>query len=203
MLVNNAGQGAPLPALDLAIESTVKDIYDVNVFGVMRMVQAFAPLLIAAQGTIVNIGSIAPLVPLVFGSAYSSSKAAVHAYSDCLRIEMKPFGVRVLVVVTGGVKSGIVRPGMEVLPENSLYTPIREFYIKRVVVSQGTESMETETYAKGVVARVVSGSAKPLLWWGYFAWGAWALQTFTWKGFTVSEPARRGLGGERAGGGEG
>jgi 1-acylglycerone phosphate reductase len=91
ILVNNAGQGSPRPCTDLEVDTTVKGIFDVNVFGVMRVVQAFVPLLIEAEGTIVNIGSIAPIVPLVFGGAYNASKAALHAYADCLRIELKPF----------------------------------------------------------------------------------------------------------------
>jgi 1-acylglycerone phosphate reductase len=91
ILINNAGQGSPRPCTDLEIETTVKGIFDVNIFGVMRVVQAFVPLLIEAEGMIVNIGSIAPVIPLVFGGAYNASKAALHAYADCLRMELKPF----------------------------------------------------------------------------------------------------------------
>ena len=91
ILINNAGVSVPRPCLDLEIETTVKTIFEANVFGVMRVVQAVAPLLIASEGTIVNIGSIAPVVPLVFGGAYNASKAALHAYADCLRMELAPF----------------------------------------------------------------------------------------------------------------
>jgi 1-acylglycerone phosphate reductase len=52
----------------------------------MRMCQAFAPLLIAAKGTIVQIGSVAAVMPYVFGSVYNASKAALHAYSNTLRL---------------------------------------------------------------------------------------------------------------------
>jgi 1-acylglycerone phosphate reductase len=57
MLINNAGQSYSQPALDMDF-NTVQEIFDVNVFAVMRMVQAFAPLLIATKGAIVQIGSI-------------------------------------------------------------------------------------------------------------------------------------------------
>lgn len=92
VLVNNAGQGTPRPCTDLDVEGVVKETFDVNVFGVMRVVQAFVDLLIAdGAATVVNIGSIAPIIPLVFGGAYNASKAAMHAYADCLRMELKPF----------------------------------------------------------------------------------------------------------------
>lgn len=81
----------PMPAVDLDIERTVKEMFDVNLFGAMRMVKEFSKLLIAAEGTIVNISSCAPLFPLVYGSAYNSTKAALQAYGDTLRVEMKPF----------------------------------------------------------------------------------------------------------------
>jgi len=79
------------PATDLLIDTVVKSMFEVNVFGVMRMVQGFSGLLIAAEGTIVNIGSVAAVMPYVFGSAYNATKGALHSYSDTLRVEMKPF----------------------------------------------------------------------------------------------------------------
>jgi 1-acylglycerone phosphate reductase len=56
-LVNNAGRGYTMPALDVDIEEG-KRLFDTNFWGVLRMVQVFAPLLIEARGTVVNIGSI-------------------------------------------------------------------------------------------------------------------------------------------------
>lgn len=67
-------------------------MFEVNLFGVMRMVQEFAPLLIAGgDGRIVNIGSIAGVMPYPFGSSYNASKAALHSYGNTLRLEMAPF----------------------------------------------------------------------------------------------------------------
>lgn len=92
VLVNNAGSATHRPALDLDIDTTVAQMFDVNVLGVMRMVKAFSELLISAKGCIVNIGSVAPIAPLVYSSAYNATKAALHAYGDCLSMELKPFG---------------------------------------------------------------------------------------------------------------
>jgi short-subunit dehydrogenase len=67
-------------------------MFEVNLFGVMRMVQEFAPLLIASgDGRIVNIGSITGVMPYPFGSTYNASKAALHSYGNTLRLELAPF----------------------------------------------------------------------------------------------------------------
>lgn len=80
-----------MPATDLDVDH-VKGMFDINVFGVMRMVQEFVPLLIASgNGRIVNIGSIAGVMPYPFGSAYNASKAALHSYGNTLRLELAPF----------------------------------------------------------------------------------------------------------------
>jgi 1-acylglycerone phosphate reductase len=92
LLVNNAGTATHLPALDVDVDGTVRDMYDVNVLGPMRMVKAFGALLIKARGTVVNVGSIAPIMPLSFSAAYGGTKAALHAYGDILRLELSPFG---------------------------------------------------------------------------------------------------------------
>ncbi len=108
ILVNNAGFACTMPALDLDF-TMVQQTFETNLFAVMRMVQAFASLLIQAKGTIVNIGSIVAIVPYTFGcepgvflrhqftdrgaslASYNASKAALHSYSDTLRIELSPF----------------------------------------------------------------------------------------------------------------
>ncbi|KAG5929501.1 hypothetical protein E4U60_007427 [Claviceps pazoutovae] len=107
VLVNNAGFATHRPALDLDVDGVVASMFDVNVLGVMRMVKAFSDLLISAKGCIVNIGSVAPIVPLVYSSAYNATKAALHAYGESLHMELKPLGVDVLTIITGGVKSNI------------------------------------------------------------------------------------------------
>lgn len=70
----------------------VKATFDTNIFGVMRMVRDFAPLLIAARGKIVNVGSIGAVLPYAFGSSYNAAKAALHQYGNTLRVELAPFG---------------------------------------------------------------------------------------------------------------
>ena len=72
--------------------SEVRQLFEVNLFAVMVMVQKFIKLLIASpNGKIVNIGSIAGVMPYPFGSAYNASKAALHSFGDNLRVELKAF----------------------------------------------------------------------------------------------------------------
>jgi 1-acylglycerone phosphate reductase len=86
MLVNNAGIWSTTPALDHEL-SDIRMIFETNVFGMMTMVQEFMPLLVLSpDACIVNVGSIGGLMPYAFGSSYNASKAAVHAYSDTLRV---------------------------------------------------------------------------------------------------------------------
>lgn len=92
VLINNAGSATHRPALDLDVDGVVASMFDVNVLGVMRMVKACSDILINAKGCVVNIGSIAPIVPLVYSSAYNASKAALHAYGDALQMELSPLG---------------------------------------------------------------------------------------------------------------
>jgi 1-acylglycerone phosphate reductase len=88
MLVNNAGVTTTLAALDQDLSET-KQMFETNVFGVMAMVQEFMPLLMLSQdASIVNIGSFVALIPFPFGSSYSATKAALHSYSDALRLGM-------------------------------------------------------------------------------------------------------------------
>lgn len=159
--VNNAGVSYVVPALDINLDEARK-LFDVNVFGIMRMCQVFSPLLIQAQGTIVMIGSLSGVIPMVFSSVYNASKAALHAYANSLRVELAPLGVKVITVVTGGVKSRIAAHVTHVLPENSLYAPVQENYLRRQGYSQ-EGAMSNEAYADSVVLQVLPG-AGPWPW---------------------------------------
>lgn len=103
-LVNYAGLGYTMPFLDSPIEDCQR-VFDINVWGFMRMVQAFAPLVIAGKGTIVVAGTTVEILGMPFQGAYCGSKAALLVMGDTLRREMKPLGVRVLHFTTGLVQS--------------------------------------------------------------------------------------------------
>ena len=108
-LVNNAGVGGGGEVIDTPIEKQTF-IYAVNVEGVYRTTQAFAPLVIESKGRIVTTGSIAGTISAFPGfSAYAGSKHWIEAYTDTLATEMEPQGVWVSVVEPGNYKSNIRR----------------------------------------------------------------------------------------------
>ncbi|TVU48796.1 hypothetical protein EJB05_00071, partial [Eragrostis curvula] len=99
VLVNNAGIGCTGPLAELRSES-VRRAMDVNFLGQVRMVRAVAPHMAAARsGRVVNVGSVVGNAATPWAAPYCASKAAVHAATDALRLELRPFGVHVVKVV--------------------------------------------------------------------------------------------------------
>ena len=103
-LLNYAGSGYTMPYLDTDVEAA-KRMFEVNVWGAMRVTKAFSPLVIAAKGMIVMAGSTAELIGVPYQGAYCGSKAALHLMTETLRGEIRPFGVKVLYVTTGNIES--------------------------------------------------------------------------------------------------
>ncbi len=125
-LVNNAGISAAGPLEVLPLPALHKQ-FDVNVFGLVAVTQAFLPSLRAAHGRLVMIGSIAGRSTTPFAGAYCASKHAVEAICDALRVELAPFGVQVALVEPGAVKTPLWERGttaatalMEKLPAEAL-----------------------------------------------------------------------------------
>jgi len=103
-LVNNAGIVVAAP-LEIVPPAEFRKQLDVNVTGPLLVTQAFMPLLRAARGRIVMIGSISGKFSSPFMGAYSASKFALEAMSDALRLELAPFGIKVVLVEPGPVKT--------------------------------------------------------------------------------------------------
>ncbi len=101
ILVNNAAYGLHLP-VELATPEEVRQQFDTNVFGLVRMTQLVLPgMRRAGSGRIVNISSMGGRFSPPGGAFYHASKHAVEAISDSLRLEVAPFGVKVVVVQPG------------------------------------------------------------------------------------------------------
>ncbi len=111
-LVNNAGIGGGGAVVDTPIENQ-NFVYRVNVEGVYRTTQAFAPLIIESKGRITTTGSIAGTLSWPGGSAYAGSKHWIEAFTDALAAEMEPLGVAVSVIEPGNYKSRIRRSSVQ------------------------------------------------------------------------------------------
>jgi len=105
VLVNNAGYGS-YGAIEDVPTSEARRQFDVNVFGAMRLTQLVLPHMRQQRsGTIVNISSMGGKIYTPLGGWYHATKFAIEALSDCLRLEVKPFGINVVVIEPGGIKT--------------------------------------------------------------------------------------------------
>lgn len=110
-LVNNAGVYLG-GALELMSDEEIESTFAVNVVGLLRVTRACLPMLRQGSGRIVNVSSISGLVALPGVSVYAGSKHAVEAISDSLRVELSPFGIRVIAVEPGSIDTEIWRKGV-------------------------------------------------------------------------------------------
>ncbi|SFR02815.1 Short-chain dehydrogenase [Lentzea waywayandensis] len=105
VLVNNAGVGANGAAEEISVGQAQR-VFDVNVFGLMRMTRAVLPHMRArGAGRIINVSSVGGFVPNPFMAIYVSTKHAVEGYSESLDHEVREYGVRVLRVQPGPINT--------------------------------------------------------------------------------------------------
>ena len=155
LLYNNAGQSCTFPALDVS-DAAMQQCFQVNVFGHVNMCRELSSFLVIAKGTIVFTGSCAGIVSFPFGSIYSATKAAIHSYARGLHLEMKPFGVRVINVVTGGVDTNIA--DTRSLPEDSIYRfpEGQAAFEERQSMAKNHRPMSADVYAAKVMQDILS-----------------------------------------------
>ena len=106
VLVNNAGFGIS-GAIEFTDMDEIRRQFDVNFFGMVRCIQAVLPAMREAHGgCILNLSSVAGVLPIPFQSFYSAVKASVNALTLTLQNELRPYGVRVAAMLPGDVKTG-------------------------------------------------------------------------------------------------
>ncbi|CRI55435.1 SDR family oxidoreductase [Pseudomonas sp. CCOS 191] len=139
ILINNAGYGAMGPLLDGGVEA-MRQQFETNVFALVGVTRALFPLLRRSRGLVVNIGSVSGVLVTPFAGAYCASKAAVHGLTAALRLELAPFGIRVMEVQPGAIASQFAsnaqQQAEQVLASDSPWWPLREQVQARARASQ-------------------------------------------------------------------
>ncbi|KAH7042783.1 hypothetical protein B0J12DRAFT_761356 [Macrophomina phaseolina] len=172
ILFNNAGMMYEAPAIEASPER-VRTMFDTNVFGLFDMVSVFTPLLLAAASdshhppTIINVASILARLPYAFSAAYNASKAAVSSYSDTLRLELAPLGIKVVTLFMGEVSTGLMSADNISFGSDSLYAGVEE-RVKERSRQHAKSSVKPEEFAKRVVDHVLV--KKPQIGTGEYLW---------------------------------
>ncbi|MBD9399342.1 MULTISPECIES: SDR family oxidoreductase [unclassified Pseudomonas] len=165
VLINNAGYGAMGPLLDGGA-TAMRAQFETNVFSLVSVTRAFFPLLRQNKGLVINIGSVSAVLVTPFAGAYCASKAAVHALSDALRLELAPFGVGVMEVQPGAVESSFgthaSRQAEQLIGEQSPWWPMRDGIRARAIASQDDPTPASHV-ARNVYAAVASAKRPRIL----------------------------------------
>jgi NAD(P)-dependent dehydrogenase (short-subunit alcohol dehydrogenase family) len=177
VLVNNAGYGSYGALEDIPIEEARRQ-FEVNVFGLARLIQLVLPQMRAQRdGYLVNVSSMGGRIWEPLGSWYHASKFAVEGLSDSLRVEVAEFGIKVVIIEPGSIRSEWSAIAADQLDATSANTPyarqakIIGAVLRRVDRSQMASGPEVvaEVIAKAVQSAkprtryVVGGGARSIL----------------------------------------
>ena len=172
LLVNNAGVGLVAGAEESSLEQA-RSLFDVNLFGLIRMTKAVLPTMRQQRGgRIVNVSSVMGLIPAPFMALYAASKHAVEGYSESLDHEVRGSGVRVVLVEPAYTRTSFegnvyqadqqldvyrsARTNAEGVLRDEMKTADTPELVASAVVKASTEASPRRRYAAGRTARQVS-----------------------------------------------
>lgn len=166
MLVNNAGFIAMGPLGEIPL-SRLRQQFETHVIAVIAMTQAFIPAMIHnKKGCVVNIGSVSGILPTPFAGAYCSSKAAIHALSDSLRVELAPFNIHVVTVQPGGVISELGNTAHKGIgtgdAPSSFYSKIASAIEERALASQ-IKATPVHEFTEKLVRKLLKQNPDPVI----------------------------------------
>ncbi len=152
VLINNAGYGSYGAIEDIPMDEARRQ-FEVNLFGLAMITNLCLPTMRNQKfGKIVHIGSIGGKLWSILGGWYQATKFALEGFSDCTRNELKPFGIDVILVEPGAIKSewsDIMRENLNNMSGNGPYKPITKAALKAY---EDAKSMEVEA---SIVARTI------------------------------------------------
>lgn len=185
ILFNNAGIAIGGPAYEYTPQDW-EDIIDVNLRGVIHGIDAVYPLMRKQGfGQIVNTASVAALFPNVLTISYSATKAAVNALSMTLRIEAKPFGIKVNTLCPGPVTTPILYGGKFGRKGRGVTTAMMERYWQKM------KPMPVDAFARQALIGIAQNKATIVLprWWNIAFWGIRLCQPL-WVNYSSKAMAR-------------
>lgn len=175
-LVNNAGAEFLMPVVDTDIIKA-KELFNLNLWAHLAVIQAFIPLILRSEGLIVNHTSVGASTILPYQGVYTASKAAFAMLSDTLRIELQPFDIKVVDLRTAVTKTNLIDNHANTtptLPKGSIYEPAKEVVEKalrqEVFVGQG---MDVDKWAELTVRDLSKKKPPPVIWRGQSATLLW------------------------------
>ncbi|MGB7961790.1 MAG: SDR family oxidoreductase [Propionicimonas sp.] len=153
-LINNAGYAA-LGTIEEVPDDAVRRLYDVNVFGVLAMIRGVAPLMRAQRsGRIVLLSSVAGKLPTPGNGIYASSKSAVEALGDALRLELGPHHVNVSIIEPGPVDTAFNTTASR-LSDARISDPTSPYRALYRLVDQFSQTMRDRQATPDEVARAI------------------------------------------------
>jgi NAD(P)-dependent dehydrogenase (short-subunit alcohol dehydrogenase family) len=161
-LINNAGYGSYGALEDVPLDEGRRQ-FEVNVFGLARLIQLCLPMMRAQRsGTIVNITSIGGKMHEPMGSWYHATKFAVEGLSDCLRMEVAPFGIHVVVVEPGAIRtewSGIAQEGLLHYSGRSAYAEQAAMHARMLAAGDKSSMVSPPDVVAKTIARALRASS--------------------------------------------
>jgi NAD(P)-dependent dehydrogenase (short-subunit alcohol dehydrogenase family) len=157
VVVNNAGFGIAGAVEDTSIDEA-RAQFETNVFGAMRVCAAALPHMRGRRdGLIVNVSSIAGLVPVPYQGLYSASKAALESLSESMRMELRPFGVRVALLEPGDFRTGFTAGRVRVARANASSAYAEDFERALAAIERDETGAPPPEAVARALARVVEG----------------------------------------------
>jgi len=176
ILVNNAGINAVGAVLDVPAEK-LREQLEINTVGPVELIRQAFPLMRDRDARIVNIGSVVGVHATPFAGPYSASKAALHRLNDALRMELAPFGIHVILVQPGAIKSSMGDNASANATVDGLgpYAKLADRIEARARLSQEGKPTPAEEFAVHVVKAALADKPPALVRAGA---SSWILPTF-------------------------
>jgi short-subunit dehydrogenase len=164
VLVNNAGYGVVGPLAEIE-GARLREQFEVNVFGLMSVTRAFLPKMMArGSGRILNVSSVSGRMSMPLFGAYHASKWAIETMSDSLRMELRPFGVHVILIEPGTIRTEFVdrskREASAVETPGSPYAPIYA-RLDKVAEQLMAQAVGPEVISRAMIRAVEARRPRP------------------------------------------